>query len=54
MYKYVKVMFGLGPSTRIFTKMMAVVIRFLRKVIGILIIAYMNDLLIQAKDEQTC
>ena len=51
MYKYLCVMFGLGPSARIFTKMMAAVIRFLREVIGMLVIVYIDDLLIQAKDE---
>ena len=34
--------------------MMAVVICFLREVIGVLVIAYIDDLLIQAKDEQKC
>ena len=53
-YEYLTVMFGLGPSIRIFTKLMAAVIRFLRTEFGMLIVAYINDLLIQARDEQTC
>ena len=47
-------MFGLGPSTRIFTKIMATVVQFLKEVFDILIIAYIDDLLIQVKDERTC
>ena len=47
-------MFGLGPSARIFTKLMAAVIVFLRLRLGILIVAYIDDLLIQASDKQMC
>ena len=47
-------MFGLGPSARIFTKMMAVVMKFLRTTFDIVIVAYIDNLLMQAKDKQTC
>ena len=47
-------MLGLGPSSHIFTKLMAAAITFLRRQLGILIIAYIDDLLIQAADKQTC
>ena len=39
-------MFGLGPSSRVFTKLMTAVIIFLRSQFGIIIVAYI--------DEQTC
>ena len=54
MYKYLTVMFGLGPSARIFTKLMTAVICFLQTAFGMLIVASIDDLLIQAEDEQTC
>ena len=47
-------MFGLCPSASVFTKMMAAVIGFLRKTFNILLVAYIDDLLIQAADKQTC
>ena len=47
-------MFGLGPSAFIITKMMAAINRFLREVICVLVVAYIDNLLIQAKNEQTC
>ena len=47
-------MFGLGPSARVFAKMMTAVIDYLRKTFIILLVAYINDLLIQAVDKQTC
>ena len=50
-YEYLCIMFGLGPSARVFTKMMMAVIKFLRTAFGILIVAYIDDLLIQAADE---
>ena len=34
--------------------MMAAVIRFLKDIFGILVVAYIDDLLIQAVDKQTC
>ena len=53
-YKFLCIMFGLGLSARIFTKMMAMVIKFLRTTFGIVIATYIDDLLVQAKDEETC
>ena len=47
-------MFGLGPSTRIFTKLMTTVITFLRLQSGTCIAAYVDNLLIKATDKQTC
>ena len=41
-------------TKRIFTKLIATVIVFLRRQLGILIIAYIDNLLIQAADAQTC
>ena len=41
-------MFGLGPSARVFTKMMSAVIIFLRETFGILLVTYIEDFLIQA------
>ena len=46
--------FGLRPSARIFTKLMAVVIIFLQMQFRVLIIANIDNLLIQAADKQTC
>ena len=54
MYKYLTVMFGLRPSARIFTKLMAAAITFLRIMFGMLIVAFFDALLIQAADKQTC
>ena len=53
-YEYLTVMFGLGPSARVFTKLMTAVIIFLRTEFGIIIVAYIDNLLIQAADNQTC
>ena len=53
-YEYLTVMFRLRPSARKFTKLMAALIVFLRQQLRILIITYINNLLIQAADEQTC
>lgn len=53
-YEYLCIMFGLAPSARVFTKMMHAVIVFLRERFAILIIAYIDDLLIQAPDAATC
>ena len=45
---------GLVANARIFTKTMTAAIWFLREVIGGLVIVYINDLLIQDRDERTC
>ena len=52
-YEYPVLMFGLGLSPRVFTKMLRVVLMFLRDSFGIMIIAYIDDLLMQAKDTAT-
>ena len=48
------IIFGLGPSAHVFTKMLMAVIKFLRSAFSILIVAYIHDLLIQAADAETC
>ena len=53
-YEFLCIRFGLGPSARIFTKKIMVVIRFLKKVFNILLVTYIDYLLIQAEDEHTC
>ena len=53
-YKYLCVMFVLGPSARVFTQMVAALIRGLKETFGILLVAYIDNLLIQAMDKQTC
>ena len=53
-YDFLFIMFGMGPSARVFTKMIAAAIKFLREIFGILLVAYIDVLLIQAADEQTC
>merc|ERR1712082_579274 len=53
-YEYKVIMFGLGPSARVFTKMLFPVLLFLRDTFGIPVIAYIDDLLLQAVDPRTC
>ena len=53
-YEYLAIIFGLGPSTGVFTKMLWVVLRFLKDAFGIMVVADINDLLIQAADAATC
>ena len=53
-YEYKVVMFGLGPSARVFTKMLKAVLAFVRDTFGVIIVAYLDDLLVQAGDEVTC
>ena len=47
-------MFGLGASPRVFTKVLKVVVKYIRLTFNILIVAYLDDFLIQAKDYDTC
>ena len=47
-------MFGLGPSARLFTKVLAPVVRFLRKALGAQVAGYIDDFLQQAKDKEEC
>ena len=53
-YEFMVNMFGLGPSARLFTKVLAAVIRFLRERINMLIQGYIDDLLIQAITKTLC
>jgi hypothetical protein len=53
-YEFMTNMFGLGPSARLFTKVLAVVIRFLRKKFSMLIQGYIDDFLIQAMTATLC
>ena len=52
-YEYMVIMFGLGPSARVFTKMLRPALRFLKEQ-GIEVVAYIDDLLVQAPDAATC
>ena len=54
LYEYRTLMFGLTSSPRIFTKVVCQVIKFLRSRFNIWIVAYLDDLLIQAADPETC
>ena len=47
-------MFGLGPSTGVFTKMLWVVLRFLKDAFGIMVVAYIKDLLILILQPERC
>ena len=53
-YEFSVIMFGLGASPRVFTKVLRVVVKYLRLTFNILIMAYLDDFLIQAKDYETC
>ena len=54
LYEYMVLLFGLSSSPRIFSKVVHVVIVFLRASLGILIVAYLDDLFIQAESAETC
>ena len=49
-YEHIVIMFGLGPSARVFTMMVKVAILFLCKEFGIQTIGYLDDFLIQARN----
>ena len=53
-YEFKCIMFGLGASPRVFTKVLKVVVKYIRLTFNILIVAYLDDFLIQAKDYDTC
>ena len=53
-YEFKVIMFGLEASPRVITKVLKVVVKFLRISLAILIIAYLDDFLIQAESAQTC
>ena len=53
-FEYLVIMFGLGPSARVFTKMMRPVLKFIKQRFGILVLAYIDDLIIQAASAAQC
>ena len=53
-YEFLTNMFGLGPSARLFTKVLAPVVRFLRKALGAQVVGYIDDFLNQDEDEAMC
>ena len=53
-YEFKVLMFGLGASPRVFTKVLKSVVKFLRLSFDIMILAYLDDFIIQAKDYETC
>ena len=53
-YEFKCIMFGLGASPRVFTKVLKVVVKYIRMTFDILFVAYLDDFLIQAKDPETC
>ena len=53
-YEFLVNMFGLGPSARLFTKVLASVIRFLRSRFGSLVQGYIDDFIFQAITEALC
>ena len=53
-YEFMTNMFGLGPSARLFTKVLAQVIRFLRKEFRTLLQGYIDDFLFQAITVDLC
>ena len=53
-YEFLTNMFGLGPSARLFTKVLAEVIRFLRREFGTLLQGYIDDFLFQAMTVALC
>ena len=52
-YEFSVIMFGLAASPRVFTKVLKVVVKYLRLTFNMLIIAYLDDFLIQAEDYDT-
>ena len=53
-YEFMTNMFGLGPSARLFTKVLAPVVRFLRKALGAQVAGYIDDFLNQDMDKERC
>ena len=53
-YEFSVIMFGLGASPRVFTKVLKVVIKYLRVTFDMLILAYLDDFLIQAPTYEEC
>lgn len=53
-YEFSVIMFGLGASPRVFTKTLKVVVKYLRITFNMLILAYLDDFLIQAPTYEEC
>ena len=53
-YEFAVIMFGLGASPRVFTKTLKAVVKYLRIIFNILILAYLDDFLIQAPTYEEC
>ena len=53
-YEYLTNMFGLGPSARLFTKVLAPVVRFLRRALNSEMAGYIDDFLQQDEDKERC
>ena len=53
-YEFSVIMFGLGASPRVFTKTLKVVVKYLRMTFDMLILAYLDDFLIQAPTYEEC
>ena len=53
-YEFLTNMFGLGPSARLFTKVLAPVVRFLRKALEAQVVGYIDDFLQQDEDKERC
>ena len=54
LYEFCCIMFGLGPSARVFTKVVNAAVTFLRIRFSILVIAYLDDFIIQAATYEQC
>ena len=53
-YEFLTNMFGLGPSARLFTKVLAPVVRFLRRALEAQVTGYIDDFLQQDEDKNRC
>ena len=53
-YEYMTNMFGMGPSARLFTKVLAPVVRFLRKALDAQVAGYIDDFLQQDEEKERC
>ena len=54
LYEFCCIMFGLGPSARVFTKVVNAAVAFLRTKFNILVVAYLDDFIIQAATYEQC
>ena len=53
-YEFTCIMFGLSPSARVFTKVVNAAVSFLRRSFGMLVVAYLDDFIIQASTFERC